>query len=268
MVLLENFSAIVGMWLVLMLLLLFRNLGFSHSNLNSNFIILVPKVESTIFVDQFKPIAFGNFLFKVITKIILPNQFGFVKGRASRDYVVGALECFNYLDKVSYGGNFALKIDIQKGFDSICWEFILEMLRSFGFSSRFVGCISQNFQFACISILVNGSPHGYFGCSRGVCQGDPLSTLLFILAEDLLSRYLSNMVTLVDLVLMSSKRSINAPSHFLYTDDVLLFARASVSNLTNIVEAFCLYDSFSGQDVNLEKLFIFLKKETTQNLKV
>ena len=111
-----------------------------------------------------------------------------------------------------------------------------------------------------ISILVNSSPYGYFGCSRGVCQGDPLSTLLFILAKDLLSRYLSNMVTLVDQVLMSSKHSINAPSHFLYTDDVLLFARASVSNLTNIMEAFRLYGSLFGQDVNWEKSFIYFGK--------
>ena len=168
----RHYWDVVGLDVVAIVEEVFK-IDFFHPGLNFNFIILVPKVESAISVDQFRPIALGNFLFKVITKIILPNQFGFVKGRASRDCVVGALECFNYLDKVSYGGNFALKIDIQKGFDSICWEFILEVLHSFGFSSRFVGCISQNFQFACISILVNGSPHDYFGCSRGISQGNP-----------------------------------------------------------------------------------------------
>ena len=53
------------------------------------------------------------------SKIILCNQFGFDKGCASRDCVVGTSECFNCLEKGNYGGNFALKIDIRKGFDSI-----------------------------------------------------------------------------------------------------------------------------------------------------
>ena len=42
------------------------------------------------------------------------------------------------------------------------------------------------------------------------------------------------MVTLGDLVPMTSTHSMKAPSHFLYADNVLLFVRASISNLTNI----------------------------------
>ena len=120
------------------------------------------------------------------------------------------------------------------------------MLRSFGFSSSFVGWISQNIQSAHMSILVSDSPHGYFVCLRGVHQGHPLSPLLFVLAKDFLSRYLSNLVNLGDLVPMSSTHSMKAPSYFLYADNVLLFACASVSNLTNFVEAFRPYGSLSG----------------------
>lgn len=50
------------------------------------------------------------------------------------------------------------------------------VLTYFGFSETFCR----------ISMLVNWSPVGYFSCSRGVQQGDPLSAILFGLAEDFL----------------------------------------------------------------------------------
>ena len=41
---------------------------------------------------------------------------------------------------------------------------------------------------------VNGSSVGYISCKKGVFQGDPLSLLLFCLAEDVLSRGISYLV--------------------------------------------------------------------------
>lgn len=70
-------------------------------NLNSNFIVLLPKVEEANSVEQLHPIALGKF-FKVITKIISKrletiasrvissSQFGFDKGRQIQDAIVRA----------------------------------------------------------------------------------------------------------------------------------------------------------------------------------
>lgn len=73
----------------------------------------------------------GNFLFKVIKKIIVErlgniankivsqNQFGFIKGRHIKDCIIATLDCVNLLDKQGYDGNVALKIDIRKSFHSM-----------------------------------------------------------------------------------------------------------------------------------------------------
>ena len=108
----------------------------------------------------------------------------------------------------------AMKIDICKAFDTIRWDFIHSVLFSFCFSSRFISWVSSIFDSARISILINGQPQGYFGCSRGVRQGDPLSPLLFVIAEDFLSRLLTSLNVSGKLNAISSSHNVNAPTHF------------------------------------------------------
>ena len=93
-----------------------------------------------------------------------------------------------------YVGNLAMKIDICKAFDTLDWSFLHRVLQAFGFSPIFMDWIDNILRSSRLSVMINGSPKGYFHCSRGVRQGDPLSRLLFGIAEDFLSRLLSRMV--------------------------------------------------------------------------
>ena len=132
------------------------------------------------------------------------------------------------------------------------------VLYCFRFSAQFMSWISMIFYSARISILINRVPCGYFGCSRGVREDDPLSFLLFVLAEDFLSRYLTFLSDKGKLRPISSPRSIKAPTHFLFVDDVFLFSEASFSNLKTILAIFESYSLLSGQEVNWDKSFTYL----------
>lgn len=85
----------------------------------------------------------------------------------------------NILDTKFYDGNMALKLDIVKDFVTMEWDILWSMLRAFGSSKTFFSWKETILEFMTLSILFNGSPHGYFRCGRGVRQGDPLSMLLF-----------------------------------------------------------------------------------------
>ncbi|KAK2646168.1 hypothetical protein Ddye_021363, partial [Dipteronia dyeriana] len=75
-----------------------------------------------------------------------------------------------------------------------------------------------------------------------VHQGDPISPLLFGIVEDFLSRLLSRMVDFSQLLPISSPREFSAPTHLLYSEDVLIFYRGTVQNLKNIVSVFEVFE--------------------------
>jgi hypothetical protein len=80
-------------------------------------------------------------------------------------------------------------------------------------------------QYAFLSVSINGKAHGYFNCTRGVRQGDPLSPLLFCIVEDVLSRSMSKLVNDGNLDLIKGTRNCLVPSHTFYADDLMIFCK-------------------------------------------
>ncbi|CAJ2641500.1 unnamed protein product [Trifolium pratense] len=185
------------------------------------------------------------------------QQRGFIKGRSIKDCICVTSEAINVLHKKSFGGNLAIKVDIAKAFDTLDWSFLLKVLKTFGFSQTFCKWIHAILLSAKISISFNGRNHGFFSCSRGVRQGDPLSPLLFCLAEEVISRSITNLVREGKLSLISGSRNFNVPSHVLYADDIMLFCKGSASNIQALASLFIRYGQASGQFVNPQKSSIY-----------
>jgi hypothetical protein len=233
--------------------------------LNSNILILIPKFPEADRIENFRPIALANFQFKIITKIladrlssvasriISPQQRGFIPDRHIADCVIIASEAVNVLSKKSYAGNIALKIDISKAFDTLDWNFLLAVLKQFGFGETFCTWIKAILHSAKLSVLVNGKLAGFFPCTRGVRQGDPLSPLLFCIAGDVLSRSILKASTEGKLTPMSLCRNVQVPTHVLYADDIMIFCKGSKSNIRNLMHIFHLYGEVSGQVINKQK---------------
>ncbi|XP_024632876.1 uncharacterized protein [Medicago truncatula] len=243
--------------------------GHLIPNLNANILVLLPKVPGAASMGDFRPIALANFQFKVITKIladrlalicmciISPQQRGFVRDRNISDCVIIASEVINSLSKKQYGGNIAIKVDIRKAFDTLDWNFLVSVLKQFGFSNLFCDWIFSILRSAHLSILVNGKAVGYFSCTRGVRQGDPLSPLLFCLAEECLSRFLELERVSNSLQPMSYCRGISLPTHVLYADDVFICCVGSRKNIRCLLHIFQTYSDTSGQLVNFDKSKMF-----------
>jgi len=236
---------------------------------NSNNIALIPKTPNATSIDQYRPIAMANFKFKIISKIIadrlsqlMPSiiskeQKGFIHDRNIRDCLYIASEAANLLHNKSYGGNLMLKIDISKAFDTFEWSFLLHVLHAFGFNETFCNWIKVILNSAYLSVSVNGKAQGYFNCTRGVRQGDPLSHLLFCLAEDVLSRGISKLVIEGKLEQIKGTRQVKVPSHSFYVDDLMVFCKGKKSGLSHLKNLFTRYALASGQIVSTAKSSFF-----------
>jgi len=189
--------------------------------------------------------------------IISPEQRGFIRGRNIKDGICVTSKAINHLHQKTFAGNLAFKVDISKAFDTLEWNFLLKVLSSFGFNNKFCSWIHTILKSATLSISVNGKQNGYFNCTRGVRQGDPLSPLLFCIAEDVLSRNITLLVQQGKLELIKGSRYSNVPSHSLYADDIMIFCKGKLSSIEALMHLFSSYALASGQIINPAKSTVF-----------
>jgi len=159
--------------------------------------VLIPKKVRAKELKDFRHINLIGSIYKIISKLLTERlkkvmhklvddlQMAFIKGRQIMDAILIANECVDSRIRNKEPG-ILCKLDIQKAFDHLNWNFLLRTMMKMGLGEwvNWICCCISIIKF---SILVNGSPAGFFSSQRGLMQEDPLSPFLFIISMESLN---------------------------------------------------------------------------------
>ncbi|XP_060673244.1 uncharacterized protein LOC132803749 [Ziziphus jujuba] len=139
---------------------------------------------------------------------------------------------------------------MHKAYDRVNWNMLNEILIRFGFSARVLGLLSQCYSLGQASILLKGSIYGNVKLEWRLRQGNPISPYLFIIFVEFLSRLLFSLEREGKIHGIRLGRISPTISHLFFTDDILIFCRATRKEALAVARCLEHYSKWTGQMVN------------------
>jgi hypothetical protein len=192
----------------------------------------------------------ANHLAVRLLELVHKSKSAFITGRYIQDNFWFVHSAAKLLHARQYAC-LLLKIDIAKAFDSVTWPVLLEVLEFVGFPVVWCKWILALLSTASTQIILNGVPGNTIHHGRELCQGDPLSLMMFLLIMEVLSALIhkaDGWPLLQDL----GVRIIMHEAAF-YVNDFILCIRSASRDLLALQEIFSLFEGGSGLGCNLVK---------------
>ena len=237
-------------------------------NLNFGTIILIPKSKEAKQIQQYRPICLLNVSFKIFTKvatnrivkiaqrIIKPSQTAFQPGRNIMEGAVILHETLHELHKRKQNG-IIFKIDFEKAYDKVNWNFLQQALRMKGFHPVWCDWVKVFVQGGNVGIKVNDQMGSYFQTKKGLRQGDPLSPILFNIVVDMLAIILSRAKEEGQIKGVVTHLVENGLSILQYADDTVLFFDHDIEQAKNLKLLLGTFEQLSGLKINFHKSELF-----------
>nr|GEY07350.1 RNA-directed DNA polymerase, eukaryota, reverse transcriptase zinc-binding domain protein [Tanacetum cinerariifolium] len=241
----------------------FFTFGDIPNGCNSCFIDLIPKVPDANLVKDFRPISLIRSMYKIIAKILKNRLVGvlwdivnevqsaFITGRQILDGPFILNEVIQWC-KLKKKQSLIFKVDFEKAYDSVRWDFLDDVLKKFGFGNKWCAWIQSCLRSSRGSIIINGSHTQEFQFFKGLKQGDPLSSFLFILIMESLHLSFQRVMDVGMFKGINLSPLVNL-SHMFYADDVVFVGQWCDGNINTLVHVLECFFQASGLRINMCK---------------
>jgi hypothetical protein len=150
-----------------------------------------------------------------------------------------------------------VKLDLANSFDRVRHNFMFQVMERFGFSPSFINWIKSCISGLCIAPLVNERDTKFFQATRGLCQGFPLSPLLYALQASILGLQLDHGQRHLNLSGLRITKGVKDINHAQFADDTLLLGGASLATTKKFKKEIDIYSDISGSMISLAKSKIY-----------
>lgn len=135
------------------------------------------------------------------------------------------------------------------------------MRGALGFREKWIHLVLSCVSSVKYSVLINGQPGKFFTPSRGLRQGNLLSSYLFLMCAESLSSLIMKAEIRGDIQGLSVTQRGTSINHFLFADDSILFYRASKVEWGKIRGILNTYKKGPSQILKEQKFSIFLAQK-------
>jgi hypothetical protein len=224
-------------------------------------VIYIPKKPDPIAPGDYRPLSMLEVLYKIPSRILarrlsrtLPtiigeHQHGFMTGKGIQEPSLLATHIIQ--DAQITGKPLQLiSLDIEKAFDRISHTIIIQALRAFGIPELLIRALRNYVLVGMARVEVNGRRGILITVRTGSGQGDPLSSILFLIGSEPLNRLI---VTKLAEIMYTTAENVTVGS-ILFADDNL--SPTKVQTIGQLEPLLALYDRYtgvSGLNINVNK---------------
>lgn len=224
---------------------------------------LIPKGQNTNELSKWRPLTMLNHTEKlaaklvasrikgVITKLVDPQQTGFIEGRDIFDNLITFRMAQDFTRQHKQAAVF-LKLDFAKAYDRVLHHYLWAVLRAMHFPEHLVTLIQGLTVGASSKVHTNGLFTDSFPLGRGVRQGCPLSPLLFALTTQPLMLLFKKKLAEGNLLGLPIDNQISL-CYQLFADDTGLFLSATENEFQQAREVIAIFEDISGALLNVGK---------------
>ncbi len=134
-----------------------------------------------------------------------------------------------------------LAVDYEKAFDKLSWKFIEEVLAKLNFGEMLIKWVKLFYKNVSGVVNVNGWFTKPFAIQKGVKQGDPLSSYLFILCVEILAENMRKNCCIKGIQLGPTEHKLS-----MFADDTNIFLDCCAYSLETLL-------SYVGRDRQWDK---------------
>lgn len=211
-------------------------------------------------IENYRPNTLLNTDYKLMTRVLTtqlasyahqllhPDQTGFIPAHSIFDPIRLAESMCAYTDYMEEN-RAIIALDQEKAYDKIDHKYLIDTLKTFQLPEIFIRTVASLYDNVNTLVIINGLKSEPYCVTRGVCQGDPLSCLLFNLAIESLATSIWNSPNLSGFNIPGSNSRILIN---LYADDTTIYLSETdqYDTLQHILTTWC---RASGAKFNLSK---------------